>query len=380
MMNTTTDYQLEKPRKKSRKKILILSIFVLFVTSVLGLMFYKTSNVFTIAGNSEDVGTYDDFELKKEKDRLDILVLGIRGAGDANGGLLADTMVLISFDKAKQKTAMISLPRDLYIEMPDHNVPEKINFAYALGEERRRGGGGLALSKEVVRYATGVYVDHAIVVNFDGFKEIVDIMGGVEIYRDTPFYEAQQWQGEGKPNSKYWYLAEGEVPGSQTEGDTADEEDGENTNFSSEQDVLPDKYWVFNVPKGYSVLNSEDALYYARSRYSSSDFDRMRRQQQIVSSLKSKALSLGVLANPIKIFDILDSLGRNVRTDMGLGDLREVITLAQDYAQVPVQSVLLEPAENGLIEPANINGAYVLLPRARDFSEIRTFFQNIFED
>jgi len=80
------------------------------------------------------------------------------------------------------------------------------------------------------------------------------------------------------------------------------------------------------------------------------------------------------------VFDILDSLGRNVRTDMGLGDLREVITLAQDYAQVPVESALLEPMENGLIEPGNINGAYVLIPKAGDFSQIRSFFQNIFEE
>ncbi|OGZ61165.1 MAG: hypothetical protein A2919_01005 [Candidatus Spechtbacteria bacterium RIFCSPLOWO2_01_FULL_43_12] len=378
-MNNFSILQPKEPRKKPKKKSVILGIFLLFVISVLGLMFYKTSNVFTIAGDNEDVGTYDNFEIKKEKDRLDILVLGIRGEGDMNGGLLADTMILISFDKSKQKAAMISLPRDLYVEMPDHDVPEKINFSYALGEQRRRGGGGLALSKEVVRYITGVYVDHAIVVNFDAFEEIVDIMGGVEIYRDTPFYEAQQWQGEGNPNSKYWYLSADEPAGVQNEGDTTEKDDNNPDDTDNTEQALG-QYWVFNVPKGYSVLDSEDALYYVRSRYSSNDFDRMRRQQQVISSMRSKAFSLGVLANPVKVFDILDSLGRNVRTDMGLGDLREVITLAQDYAQVPVESALLEPMENGLIEPGNINGAYVLIPKAGDFSQIRSFFQNIFEE
>ena len=197
--------KLDNKKNSKKHKILRLCIIGFFSMLVLSVawFFYKTSNILTIAG---DVGAYDDFKVKEEDNRLDILVLGIRGAGDENGGLLADTMILVSFDKEKQKAAIISLPRDLFVEMPDHEKPEKINFAYALGESRRWGGGGLALSKEVVKYITGVYVDHAVVLNFEGFKKLIDTMGGVVVYRDTPFIEGKQWQGEGKEGSLYWKL------------------------------------------------------------------------------------------------------------------------------------------------------------------------------
>lgn len=361
-------------KKRKWWHFVFIGFLAILVLSV-AWFFYKTSNVLTIAG---DVGVYEDFKVKKEDNRLDILVLGIRGAGDENGGLLADTMILISFDKEKQKAAIVSLPRDLFVEMPEHEKLEKINFAYALGESRRWGGGGLALSKEVVKYITGVYIDHAIVLNFEGFKELIDTMGGVTIYRDTPFVEGNQWQGEGKEASPFWRL----VTNTENFEDNDEQKESE-VNLTDENFKLETQgqYWEFYVPTGKSVLNGDAALYYVRSRFGSSDFDRIKRQQEVVDSLKNKALSLGVLGNPIKIFSILDIVGDNIRTDMGLGDIREMTNLAQSSDRIPVETGFLDTSQGGLLTAKTINGSFVLVPSAGDenFDEIRKFFKNIFQ-
>ncbi|OGZ58979.1 MAG: hypothetical protein A3F94_00950 [Candidatus Spechtbacteria bacterium RIFCSPLOWO2_12_FULL_38_22] len=369
IFNQSGDEVIKSNKKRKWKRF----IFVGGISMVLFLVVwgvYKTSNILTISG---DVGVYKDFKLDKEKDRLDILILGIRGAKDENGGLLADTMILVSFDKNKEKAAILSLPRDLLVAMPDHSNPERINFAYALGEQRHWGGGGLALSKEVVKYVTGVYVDHAIVVNFDGFKKLIDTLGGVKIERFTEFIESEQWQGEGIEGSPFWELANDRQ---------VSEDKGEN--IQDESDVLSPELdqnrWVFKVPAGISIFDGESALYYVRSRFSSSDFDRIKRQQQVVASLKDKTLSLGVLGNPLKIFNVLDILGDNVRTDMSLGDVREYASLVQKYDRISIETGILDTSPNGLLVSKTINGSFVLLPVAgdTDFSEIREFFKGIF--
>lgn len=372
-------------RRRNIKRFLIIGITILFFL-LLSWIFYKGANVLIIAG---EVGVYDNFKIEKESNRLDVLILGIRGVSDKNGGLLADTMILVSFDKEKEKIAIVSLPRDLFVEMPNYPNLEKINFAYALGEQRSWGGGGLALSKEVVKYVTGVYVDDAIVINFEGFKKLVDILGGVAIYREKEFVEGRQWQGEGIEGSPFWELVtalEEVVSENQEKIGDSQENDEVKTNevpMLTETQVPTEgvnKYWVFKVPKGTSTLSGENVLYYVRSRFSSSDFDRIKRQHQVVSALKSKTLSLGVLGNPIKVFNILDTLGDNVRTDMGLGDVREYLSLVQKYDRIPIETTLLDTSEGGLLVAKNRDGRFILVPRAgdEDFSEIREFFINIF--
>lgn len=404
----TMGEDLNKERSKWRKRRRLIYVGAgLLVVIVIGVFLYQASNVLTIAGNTDsEVGIYKDFKVEKEPNRIDVLVLGIRGSGESHGGSLADTMLLFSFDTEKKKASMTSIPRDLYVDMPDHHQPEKINYAYALGESRKPGGGGLALSKEVVKYVTGVYVDHAVVVNFKGFEEVVDIMGGVEIYRDTDFYETQQWQGEGDPNSPYWYKTTKEivVDDSSNTGTTQEESsvdpnsedagtENETPNDNEEQEAEEEKpiqeppkktiqqeYWVFHVPKGYSVLDGKEALYYVRSRYSSSDFDRARRQQQVIESLKNKALSLGVLGNPLKVFEIMDAVGNNVKTDMSLGDIRSLVSLAYKNNSTEISSIVLDTSQEGLLRSTvNSRGQYILLPRSGNFDEIRNRVKNIFE-
>lgn len=362
--------RIHKKSIVTRKRILIVS--AVFLVALTLFVFMRASNILTISGS---VGSYPDFSVEREEDRIDVLILGIRGAADPNGGLLADTMVLASFDKKTKRAAMVSIPRDLYVEMPDHG-PEKINFAYALGETRSPGGGGLALTKEVVQYVSGVYVDHAIVLNFEGFKRVVDTLGGVTITRDTPFTESQQWRGERVADSPFWVYVDGSSSAQEDSTDELSDQDSEEIGNAEQQEPkAPSGYWMFRVPEGTHTLGGDDALYYIRSRYSSSDFDRVRRQQEVIDALKNQALSLGVLANPFKVFEVIDALGKNIRTDMSLGDIREFISLAQEYQNIPVNHAVLEPTEGGIIYAGTSDaGAYILIPRANNWDEVRAFF------
>jgi hypothetical protein len=98
-------------------------------------------------------------------------------------------------------------------------------------------------------------------------------------------------------------------------------------------------------------------------------------------SLKQKTSVLGVIANPVKVFDILDILGDNVRTDMGLGDIREVITLVNRHTNQKIASPQLNTSDGGLLKSRTLlDGRFVLIPKAGegDFTEIREFFKNIF--
>ncbi len=268
---------------------------------------------------------------QQDPDRINILLLGIRGAKDnGHGDLLSDTIMILSIKKSSGETALISIPRDLYIEISSYGK-KKINDAYALG--------GLELSKEVVSQISGLYIDHTVSADFKAFQELVGILGGITIWRDTPFVEDKQW----------WC-----------------DENGQNCR-------------PFVLPQGQNILNGERALFYVRSRFSSSDFDRMRRQQQVLMAIKEKVLGLKILANPKKIFEIIEVLKRNIRTDMDIAEIKELIDLSKQVDSEHIKRKVFDTTGDGLLYSANINGSYVLLPVGGNFNKIQEACKNIFE-
>lgn len=341
----------------SKKKIFI-SIILLFVISG-GLFAYKAGRTITVIGKGDDsiwTQTISDFTdiPEPEENRIDILIVGIRGVDKnspdselKNGEFLADTIMLASLNTDNDKAALVSIPRDLYVEIPDHGK-EKINSAYAVGEARHPGGGGLQLMKALTSVVSGVYVDYAVSLDFEGFEKIIDDIGGITIYRDTEFSEPKQWTQDGREGERYWRL----------------EETG----------------WTFYLPAGSNQMNSKEALYYVRSRYSSSDFDRMRRQHQVIEAIRSKSLNLGILANPIKLFNILDVLGDNIRSDIEISQIKDFISLIKERKIQNFERAFLEEnGEKGLLISDNVDGKYVLIPKSGNYNEIRSMFKGIIE-
>ena len=243
-------------------------------------------------GDKEPQPTIDPNPMPQpEKDRLDILIMGVRGedktAIEEEGGLLTDTLIVVSVDKITKTASMISIPRDLYLEMnaitaagKEIKLKGKINEIYERGLEN---GGGLFLAKQVISRITGIYIDNAVVFDFTAFQKIVDNLNGIDIYLARPFEEKNQWG------------------------------------------------YDFSLPAGNNHLGGEQALYYVRSRYSTSDFDRARRQQEVISIIKNRALSLGFLANPVKVTSLLSDLKGNVRTDFQIWDINDLLSLAKTF-------------------------------------------------
>lgn len=336
---------------QEKKKKLIWIVGPLFVLAgFLALFFFKAG--FTVSQVIDWTGAVlpssADLPQLPEDDpnRLNILLLGMRGAedNDNDGRFLSDTIILASIEKDTGKTALISLPRDLYVRIWCVPETKKINFAYAYG--------GLDCAKKTVSLVTGLFVDYAISVDFRALQETVEALGGITIYRETPFEESFQWAKEGWEEDKHWFIKE---------------IDGE-------------EKWVFYVPEGESELDSQTALYYARSRYSTNDFDRMRRQQQIILAIKEKALTLGVLANPVKVYNLMDVLGNNVKTDMNLSAIKQTIGLAAGLDLDNIKKEVIDISPNGLLYQTFIEEEYVLLPIGDNFDRIKEVCQNIFND
>ena len=349
----------KKNRKKLfRKTAIFFCVFAFFIIIPGGYMVYKANSTFNImtgennslvkgfikmlpfGGNFFQIFPTEDEEestieklRKNELDRLNVLILGIRGVNDPNGGLLSDTIMVVSLEPKTGKVALISIPRDLYVEMPHHNFKNKINEVYVHGIEDEDWKRGLRYGKETVEDVTGLDIHYSTSVDFKAFKEIIDTFGGVTITLDRPFSEKNQF-------------AEG----------------------------------VIELPAGRQVIDGDTALLFVRARFSTSDFDRAKRQQQVLLAIKEKAFSLDVLSNPAKIISILNSLGNHVKTDAELWEIKELIVLMQKINTTDVKRKVFDTSEGGLLYASRDDkGSYILLPEGDNFGKVREVCRGIFQ-
>jgi LCP family protein required for cell wall assembly len=294
----------------------------------------KMANIFNAGSNEPTIDDDPDYTMPKpEPDRWDILILGIRGEdqkdADETGAMLSDTMILLSYDKTTGKTSLVSIPRDLYVRIYG-SKKDKINTAYAVGLLRRN---GIGFTKKLVSRITGVYVDNVVVFDFSSFKQIIDDLGGVDIHLDQPFSEKQQWGYE------------------------------------------------FNLPAGDNHLDSEAALYYARSRFSSSDFDRAQRQQKLIMAIKDKILELNLLKEPLKTLGILNTIKSNINTDLSVWDTNSLMKLSKEFdgANENLKEYIIT-TENLVYQTyieTDIGHIYVLLPKGDNLQGIKQMFREI---
>ena len=263
----------------------------------------------------------------KESNRLDILILGIRGANDPDasdgGPLLTDSIQVFSYDNVAKKSSLISIPRDLFVTIHDQKK-DKINSAYEYGISHS--SNSLQFIKEKISQITGVYIDQVVVFDFSSFKGIVNALGGIDVTLTVPFNETQQWGAS------------------------------------------------FSMPAGLNHLDGQTALYYARSRYSSSDFDRSRRQQQIMFAIKDKLLQLNLLSDPIKSFSILNLIRSEIKTDINVWNISEFLNLANQVKFDQIKRGVI--STDNLVVESKDNGAYILLPKEGTLAGIKQLFQD----
>ena len=325
----------DKKGVKLKPLIFFLSGF-LFVSALFTIiLIFKANTTFNIV--SQRITSFLSVNLAnlppadpKERERLDVLILGIRGENDPYGGQLTDTIILASINTKSHKTALISIPRDTYIKLPIVNTSAKLNEAYEVGEHKQPNGGGIALAKLAVEKIAGVNIDYAIVIDFLAFKETVDLLGGIDVNAAKPLHENLQWGGK-----------------------------------------------EFVVEHGINHMDGDTALFYVRSRFTTSDFDRARRQQEVILAIKQKATSLGFISSPQKLFGVLDILGRHVKTDLTASEISKLYSIGQKIDSFNVRLKIIDTSEDLLIPSYNDAGAYILLPAGNDFSQIHDVVRNI---
>ncbi len=340
-------WRRKKSAKRSRvKKTFIFSGLAVFaILAFLGIKFIiAIQNITERNLNGGALALQDNIDpaqLKGEGDgRVNILVIGIGGAGHP-GGQLADTIMVVSIDPLNNEVAMLSVPRDLYLTVPGH-YSMRINEVHAVGESdktQKTKGGGPALLADNIEKVIGVDIHYYVRIDFDGFIRAVDTVGGIDINVENsvfdPFIENRF--GSGK--------------------------------------------YGFSIKPGQQHLDGATALQYGRSRKTSSDFARADRQQAVLVALKNKILSLTTLTNPIKVSSLISAAGDHLRTDLAIPDeIMKLIEIAKRLDDSKVTNYVLSNAGDNYLSSQNINGASVLVPKAglNNFKEIQKFVRSQF--
>jgi len=231
---------------------------------------------------------------------LNILLIGSdtrqgqSGLASGGGGDLSDTTILLHLSANRSRAYGVSIPRDLIVNRPE--CPSKsgsgmvpgdpaamFNTAYGVGRE--------GCTIRTVEAMTRIRIDHFVVVRFDGVKAVADALGGVPVC----------------------------VP-----------------------DAIHDDRNGIDLPAGRYDAKGDVALSYVRVRYgvgNGSDVGRMKRQQAFLASMTNKTLSLGTLANPIKLYHFLDSVTRSVEVDEGLASLSDLADLGRQVKNIGLERV-----------------------------------------
>ena len=173
-----------EPKRKHRSilKILALAFTILGIFLILTQVFNLGDLFFKAPKAAFNLIT--DGGLKNDNNRVNVLLLGIGGQGH-DGPNLSDTMILASVEKHGKDVALINIPRDIWV--PD--LKEKINAAYAIGQEKN--SQGLALAEDTVSKLFGIPIHYAIRVDFNGFTKAIDLVGGLDIDVENSFTDTR---------------------------------------------------------------------------------------------------------------------------------------------------------------------------------------------
>lgn len=266
-----------------------------------------------------------------------ILILGT-GNENHEGADLTDTIIMGSMDNEKKMLSLISIPRDLYVKNTSPIPSSRINEVYFQAKEHFNDSTqGLSYLVQKVEEITDLKIQYYVKINFNGFKEIIDILGGIDVDVPESIYDPFYPKGE--------------------------------THL----------YEIFSITKGLHHMDGETALKYARSRETSSDFSRSNRQQQILYAIKEKAAQADFLLNKGKIQDLLTAVQDNIETNL---TTREILTFGGIFGNFTKDNIVNKlihdnPVECGgfLYQPPLdlFDGAFVLIPAGGE-SYLKRYF------
>jgi polyisoprenyl-teichoic acid--peptidoglycan teichoic acid transferase len=232
--------------------------------------------------------------------RFTLLAMGLDRRPDDRGiAHLTDTMMLISIDPATQNIGILSIPRDLYVEIPGFSQLQRINTAMVLGENTDPGTGPL-LAMQTVQYNLGIRVNDYVLVDFKAVTDLVDAIGGIDVTID----------------------------------------------YTINDRSFPDMYYgydPFYLPAGTHHLDGATALKFARTRHGDSDIDRAGRQQQVIYAVRDRILNLNMLPQLIvQAPALLRSWEDNVYTSMSVDQMIELAWYVKDIPMDNMRSGVID--------------------------------------
>jgi len=234
-----------------------------------------------------------------------------------------DVIMIVAMDMEKGEAAVISIPRDVYVEIPGHQA-NRINVADYLGEQDEPGGGGPKLLAGIIQKQMGIPIHYYLRFEFDSFRKVIDALGGVELPLDCPVYE-----------------------------------------------YLPEEDLYLNLAPGTHRLTGYQALVYVRSRRLGGDLERARRQQRMVWAVRRQILAENLLP---KIPALYAALKDSVQTDIGLVTAIRFARFALDLEEDDVHGMVIAPPD--LLQEGWRRGMFVFLP---DWPAIQQRVQTVFD-
>lgn len=316
-----------------KQKILKILLFASFICAAIGILFYcsKRNNNFIAITNSaktniqsiiENTKDLNPLNTKKEikNENFNILILG-KGGEKHQSGYLTDTIIAANFQisSSENKITLISIPRDLFVKANSQDSSSyytKINAVEAINKEN-----GVEEIKNTIYEITGLPMQNYVEIDFEAFKQTIDTLGCISVYVEKDIYDPL-------------------FPGA---------------NFS---------YEPFSINKGWHCMDGETSLKYVRSRHSAfGDLDRIKRQQQIIEAIKINLLSPKTLFNLKKLLKLLETLKKNISTDLDISGIQKLYEAAQRTKPEQIINISIDNSNTQLIQNyQNESAGSVLLP------------------
>jgi len=345
-------YQMVPTQKSTKRKRKALKVFgaLFVVTAICGVLFsynlskeYDDGGVeyesFSLFSSLRNLVSSGDKELTGEiDDRINFLLLGVGGTGHA-GPQLSDTIMFTSYQPSTSDIGMLSIPRDLAVPIPGYGY-QKINSINAYGE-MEDSGSGPEWASEIIGDLLQQEIHYYVKVDFDGFVDLIDAVGGIDVYVDRSFTDYS---------------------------------------YPTEDDLVQ----TVAFEEGWEQMDGERALQFSRSRHGNngegSDFARADRQQKILLAVKDELLSASTFLNPAKLNNLVETFQENVETNMSFWELMKMTRYIPDIDSENIHSTVLETGYESPLYSSMINGSYVLLPKKDDWTPIQEMAENIFDE